>query len=54
MGTPEEELENSLKKVRRRIEHYLRSTTPENIIEIAKICGIEIPQKLIDTLSRKV
>ena len=54
MDGQEEELENSLKKVRRRIEHYLRSTTAENIIKIAKICGIEIPQKLVDKLSRKV
>jgi len=54
MGISEEELENSLKKVRRRIEHYLRGTTPENIIEVGKICGIEIPQKLIDSLSKKV
>ena len=54
MGISEEELENSLKKVRRRIEHYLRSTTAENIIEVAKICGIEIPQKLANELSKKV
>jgi hypothetical protein len=48
MSLPEEEIENSLKKLRRRIEHYLRNTTPQKIIEIAKLCGIEISQKLIN------
>jgi 5,10-methylenetetrahydrofolate reductase len=48
MSFQEDEIENSLKKVRRRIEHYLRNSNAKVIIKIAKICGVEVPQKLIN------
>ncbi len=35
-------------KMRRRIEAFLRTTTPEILIKVAKCCGVKTPQKLID------
>lgn len=40
--------EQQLKKLRRRIEHFLRNTTPETIIRVAMFCRIKIPKNLID------
>lgn len=39
--------ETQLIKLRRRIEHFLRNSTPEMVIRIAMFCGIKIPQNLI-------
>lgn len=43
----EQELEeNQLRKMRRRIEEFLRHTTPERLVQIAVKCHIKIPEKL--------
>lgn len=39
--------ETQLIKLRRRIEHFLRNSTPEMVIRIAMFCGIKAPQNLI-------
>lgn len=35
-------------KLRRKIEHFLRNTTPITIIRVAMFCGIKVPKNLID------
>jgi len=40
--------QKQLVKMRRRIEAFLRTTTPEVLIKVAKCCGIKVPQKIID------
>lgn len=43
----EEDLEhNQLRKMRRRIEEFLRHTTPDILIRTALICKITVPDKL--------
>lgn len=45
----DKELElRQLVKMRRRIEAFLRTTTPEVLIKVAKCCGVKVPQKLLD------
>ena len=39
--------ETQLIKLRRRIEHFLRNSTPQMVIRIAMFCGIKISQNLI-------
>jgi hypothetical protein len=41
-----EQVENQLRKLRRRIEEFLRNTTPEMLIKIADICMINVPESL--------
>lgn len=38
--------DNQLKKLRRRIEEFLRNTTPEMLIKVADICKIKVPENL--------
>lgn len=38
--------EKQLRKLRRRIEDYLRHTTPKELINIAEICNINVPKHL--------
>lgn len=38
--------ENQLRKLRRRIEEFLRNTTPEMLIKIADACKINVPENL--------
>jgi len=38
--------DNQLKKLRRRIEEFLRNTTPEMLIKIADRCKIKVPENL--------
>ena len=38
--------DNQLKKLRRRIEEFLRNTTPVMLIKIADICKIKVPENL--------
>ncbi len=38
--------DNQLKKLRRRIEEFLRNTTPEMLIKIADICKIKVSENL--------
>lgn len=40
------EADNQLKKLRRRIEEFLRNTTPVMLIKIADICKIKVPANL--------
>lgn len=40
--------ERQLRKLRRRIEDFLRHTTPIMLIKLADICNITVPQKLRD------
>jgi hypothetical protein len=39
--------EIQLKKLRRRVEHFLRNTNVEMLIRVAMFCGIKVPQNLI-------
>lgn len=39
-------LEKQTRKLRRRIEDFLRHTTPAILIKIAVICGISVPKAL--------
>ena len=39
--------ETQLKKLRRRLEHFLRNTTPVTLIRVAMFCGVKVPQNLI-------
>jgi len=34
------------RKLRRRIEEFLRNTTPEMLIRVAELCRIKVPQSL--------
>lgn len=38
--------EKQIRKLRRRIEDFLRHSTPLTLIKIADICDIKVPQKL--------
>ena len=38
--------ENQVKKLRRRIEEFLRNTTPEMLIKVADLCKINVPENL--------
>ena len=38
--------DNQLKKLRRRIEEFLRNTTPEMLIKVADVCKIKVPDNL--------
>ena len=38
--------ENQIRKLRRRIEEFLRNTTPEMLIKIADACNIKVPENL--------
>jgi len=40
--------EKQVRKLRRRVEDFLRHTTPITLIKIADICGIKVPQNLRD------
>jgi len=46
--TESEILEKQTRKLRRRIEDFLRHTTPAVLIKIAYICGISVPKVLRD------
>jgi len=49
MQNTEQDLENNqIRKMRRRIEEFLRHSTPDILIQIALICHIQVPQKLKD------
>jgi siroheme synthase (precorrin-2 oxidase/ferrochelatase) len=41
-----EQNELMTRKLRRRIEEFLRNTTPEMLIRVADLCRIKVPQKL--------
>jgi siroheme synthase (precorrin-2 oxidase/ferrochelatase) len=41
-----EQNELMTRKLRRRIEEFLRNTTPEMLIRVANLCRIKVPQKL--------
>lgn len=41
-------IETQLKKLRRRIEEFLRHTTPKVLIIVADTCGIKVPKTLRD------
>lgn len=42
-------VENQIRKLRRRVEEYLRQdATPNELIKFAKQCGITIPKLLSD------
>jgi hypothetical protein len=38
--------DNQLRKLRRRVEEFLRNTTPEMLIRIADLCKIKVPDNL--------
>jgi len=38
---------NQLRKMRRRIEEFLRHCKPEILVQLALICKIQVPKKLI-------
>jgi HKD family nuclease len=40
------DVENKLIKLRRRLEEYLRSTTPQMLIEVADVCNIKVPDSV--------
>jgi hypothetical protein len=44
---------NQIKKMRRRIEEFLRSTTPDSLIKIADICGVHVPKNLRDRYEKQ-
>ena len=41
-------LEKQKRKLRRRIEDYLRHTAPQTLIRVADLCGIPVPKTLRD------
>ena len=48
-----EVIEKQLRKLRRRIEDFLRHTTPDILIRIADICKINVPKTLRDRYGEK-
>jgi len=38
--------ELTVRKLRRRLEEFLRNTTPEMLIRVADLCRIKVPEKL--------
>jgi hypothetical protein len=51
--TDPELLEKQARKLRRRIEDFLRHSTPDVLIKIADVCGIKVPKKLRDIYEEK-
>ena len=43
-----EQNELMTRKLRRRVEEFLRNTTPEMLIRVADLCRIKVPKKLRD------
>jgi 5,10-methylenetetrahydrofolate reductase len=43
-----EQPELQTRKLRRRVEEFLRNTTPEMLIRVANLCRIKVPKKLRD------
>ncbi len=43
-----EQNELMTRKLRRRLEEFLRNTTPEMLIRVADLCRIKVPKKLRD------
>jgi len=41
---------DDLKKVRRRIEDYLRKCTPEELLKVAEKLRIKVPKRLIKAI----
>ena len=41
---------DDLKKVRRRVEDYLRKCTPQELVKVATCLKIKIPRKLLKVL----
>lgn len=41
------------RKLRRRIEEFLRNTTPEMLIRVAELCRIKVPKSLRKTYEVK-
>ena len=39
-------IDSQLRKLRRRLEEFLRHTTPEMLIEVAKVCNIKVQKDL--------
>ena len=48
-----EQTEFMLRKLRRRLEEFLRNTTPEMLIKLASICKIKVPKKLNERFTKK-
>jgi len=48
-----EQTEFMLRKLRRRVEEFLRNTTPQMLIKIANLCRIKVPKKLEDKFTSK-
>jgi len=48
-----EQTELTTRKLRRRLEEFLRNTTPEMLIRIADLCRIKVPKKLRDKFEVK-
>ena len=40
--------ELTVRKLRRRLEEFLRNTTPEMLVRVADLCRIKVPKKLRD------
>jgi len=40
------QIDNQLRKLRRRIEEFLRNTTPEMLIKVADICKINVSDNI--------
>jgi hypothetical protein len=41
-----DQVDNQLRKLRRRIEEFLRNTTPKMLIKIADVCKLNVPESL--------
>lgn len=41
-----QDVENKTIKLRRRLEEYLRSTTPQMLIRVADVCNIKVPESV--------
>ena len=48
-----EQTDFMLRKLRRRLEEFLRNTTPEMLIKVANVCRIKVPKKLSDRFIKK-
>lgn len=40
------DVENKAIKLRRRLEEYLRNTTPQMLIQVADLCNIKVPESV--------
>jgi hypothetical protein len=47
------DVENKVIKLRRRLEEYLRSTTPQMLIEVADVCNIKVPDSVRNSYPSK-